>query len=214
MPVLAWSREGAGFFLEAVTRGLSSSLWRLATEAVKNANPVSLLILALTVALAGCDAQTAPVAPPSAVAPKTVADWFTFTVGGRTVRAQVAVYDAEMQRGLMERRDLGPDEGMLFVYRVPQAVSFWMRNTPTPLDIAYFTNDGVMAEVYAAFPFDETSIPSRSTRVQFVLEMHQGWYQRNGLAPGARLGLGEIAAALEARGFNAEAYGLAAAGKR
>ena len=52
---------------------------------------------------------------------------------------QLAVRPKELERGLMERRDLGTDDAMVFVFERPQPMSFWMRNTPTPLDIAYFS---------------------------------------------------------------------------
>ena len=92
------------------------------------------LWVVVALVLAGCnkDGLDKPVAP------KTVADFFPIKVGERTVRMQLAVLPAEQQLGLMFRRDLGPDDGMLFPYRAPQAMSFWMRNTLTPLDIGYF----------------------------------------------------------------------------
>ena len=108
----------------------------------------------------------------------------------------------------MGRRDLGPDQGMLFVFPKPGPQSFWMRNTPTPLDIAYFTPEGALAEVYAAFPFDERPLPSRSPRLQFVLEMNQGWYHDHGVRSGALLDLKAVAAALKARGFDPQKFRL------
>ena len=52
--------------------------------------------------------------------------------------------DAERQQGLMDRDSLAEDHGMLFVYSRPQTLSFWMRNTEIPLDIAYISQDGVI----------------------------------------------------------------------
>lgn len=143
-----------------------------------------------------------------AAAPKTVADFFPITVGGKTVRMQLAVRAPEMQRGLMERRDLGRDDGMIFVYEGPQQMSFWMRNTPTPLDIGFFSPSGVLEEVYPLHPFDETAVASRGMRLQFALETNQGWYRENGVKPGAQLDLKALTAALQARGFNPQRYGL------
>ncbi|MBI5691250.1 MAG: DUF192 domain-containing protein [Verrucomicrobia bacterium] len=123
---------------------------------------------------------------------------------------QLAVRPLEMQRGLMERRDLGRDDGMIFIYDRPQAMSFWMRNTPTPLDIGFFRGDGVLAEIYPLHPFDEKSVSSRSTDLQFALEVNQGWYRENGIKPGAKLDLAAVAAALRERGFDPARYGLPA----
>ncbi len=115
-----------------------------------------------------------------------------------------------MQMGLMHRRDLKPDQGMIFIYQRPDRMSFYMRNTPTPLDIGFFTADGVLREKYPMHPFDETSVTSRSDRIQFSVEMNQGWYDRNGVRPGAQLDLKAVAEALAARGLDPKDYGLGA----
>lgn len=174
---------------------------------MKNANPVCLrwgwLILA-SLLLAGCGRGE----PAAAAAPKTVFDHFDVKVGDRVVSMQLAVLEPEMERGLMERRDLGENEGMLFVYLRPQRMSFWMHNTPTPLDIGFFTRAGELAEVYAMQPFDETTVASRGTDLQFALEMNQGWYSAHGVRPGARIDLKALAAALRARDFDPRKFGI------
>jgi len=142
------------------------------------------------------------------VVPKTAADWFELSVGGQALRVQLAVTPSEMQRGLMERRDLGDDEGMLFVYARPDQMSFWMRNTPLPLDIGFFDSEGVLREVYALHPFDERPIRSRSLRLQFALEVNRGWFKAHGLAPGAQLDLAALAAALRERDIPLSQFGL------
>lgn len=142
-------------------------------------------------------------------ATKTVADYFPIKVGEKTVRMQLAVHPAEMQRGLMHRRDLGKDDGMLFVYAKPQKMSFWMRNTPTPLDIGFFSREGVLEEVYPMQPFDETSVASRGDRLQFALEMNQGWFRDSGVKPGAKLDVKALVAALKERGLQPHRFGLA-----
>lgn len=177
---------------------------------MKNANPVwrvgrVLWWTAMLAWLAGCDQSTAPDAPP-----KSVADFFDIRVGSKVVHMQLAVNNFEMEHGLMERRDLGVDDGMLFVFVQPQQMSFYMRNTPTPLDIGFFDDGGMLEERYAMQPFDEASIHSRSTLMQYALEMNQGWYLKNGIKPGAQLDMKAVAAALKARGFDPRKYGLTA----
>ncbi|MEO6005983.1 MAG: DUF192 domain-containing protein [Opitutus sp.] len=175
---------------------------------VKNANLVwlwrgfSLLVLAATLPLAitGCGRT----ATGSDAPPKTVADFFEIRVGNKPVRMQLAVRQEEMERGLMERRDLGENDGMLFVYDRPQQMSFWMRNTPTPLDIGFFNASGVLEEIYPLHPYDETSVKSRGDQLMFALETNQGWYHRTGTKPGSKLDLTALAAALKARGFTAD----------
>lgn len=162
-------------------------------------------LCAAVLALAGCgqggtDRAVAP--------PKTVADYFPIRVGAQTVQMQLAVYPAEMERGLMERRDLAPNQGMLFVYAQPQQMSFWMHDTPTPLDIGFFDAAGELLEVYLMQPYDESVIKSRSADVQFALEMNQGWFRDQGVQFGDRLDLKALAAALQARGLKPAAFGL------
>ena len=139
---------------------------------------------------------------------KGVEAWFPLTVGGKTLRVQVAVLAAEQQRGLMGRRDLGEDEGMVFVYPVPQQMSFWMRNTPTPLDIGFFTADGTLGEVYPLYPYDETAVRSAGMDYTLALETNQGWFAKNGIKVGAKLDLARMAEALRARGFRPERYSV------
>ena len=137
-----------------------------------------------------------------------MADFFTVSVGPKPVRMQLAIRSREMEHGLMGREDLKSDEGMLFLYETPQRMSFWMRNTPTALDIGFFTADGVLKEIYQMYPYDETPVTSRSVELQFALEMKQGWFEFNGVKPGTKLDLKALAAAIKARGFEPAVYGV------
>ena len=190
---------------------------------MKNANPVFhavadrrsrlLCVLAVAVAAAGliaCAREKAAAASPKSGAGgnKTIAERFPIKVGEHVVRMQLAVRPGEMQRGLMERRDLGRDEGMIFVYDRPQAMSFWMKNTPTALDIGFFNRAGILEEVYPLYPFDEKTVASRSNELQFALEMNQGWFRENNVKPGARLDLPAFSRALQERGFDPKRFGL------
>jgi hypothetical protein len=179
---------------------------------VKNANlhwwSVLLAVAVLVFPVAGCGAKHEAPKPETY---KTASDFFPIKVGDRTVQMQLAVFPAEMERGLMGRRDLGADQGMIFIYEQPTRMNFYMRNTPTPLDIGYFTADGRLHEVYPMYPFDEKTVSSRSEAIQLALEMNQGWYKANDVKTGAQLDLTALAAALSARGFRPEAFEL---GKR
>ena len=172
---------------------------------MKNANLVSRIgcLLALALAVAGCGAKE-----PVATTPKTVADYFSIKVGDRAVRMQLAVLMPEMERGLMGRRELKSDEGMIFVYQRPQQMTFWMHDTPTPLDIGFFNSDGELVEVYPLLPFDERTVASRSRSLQYALEMNQNWYRDNGVRPGAKLDLAALRAALKERDFDPTKFGL------
>ena len=164
-------------------------------------------------ALVGCDRnQTAPVASAET---KTIDDRFAIKVGERTVSMQVAARPDEMQKGLMYRKAMGAEEGMIFVFEKPQRMSFWMRNTEISLDIGYFDVHGVLKEIYPMYPHDESAVKSRSQELQFCLEMNQGWYASKGVRPGAQLDLKALAAALRARSLKPEEMGLqVAAGEK
>jgi hypothetical protein len=159
----------------------------------------------LALLIVGC----APGKPEDAAsAQKTVYDHFPFQLGGHAVSLQVAVLDPEQQRGLMQRPDLGKDEGMIFVDAAPKQENFWMKNTPEPLDVAYLGPDGVIAEIYPLYPFDLRPVTSRGTRLQFAVEMPQGWFAANGVRPGAGIDLKALAAVLKERGFDPVRFGL------
>ncbi|MDB6165192.1 MAG: hypothetical protein JWQ83_332 [Lacunisphaera sp.] len=162
---------------------------------------VALVALVLLTACGGSDAAKND-------APKTVDDRFPIKVGERTVQMQIAALSAEQQKGLMFRKTMGADEGMLFVFTAPQPQGFWMRNTTLPLDIGYFEPSGELKEIYPMYPLDEKTVPSRSRSIQFCLEMNQGWFRQNGVTAGAKLDLKAVAEALKARGLKPEQAGL------
>jgi uncharacterized membrane protein (UPF0127 family) len=169
-------------------------------------------LAAAMLALAGCAQGSEPAAGLPTVAKgaevKDAKAFFPLTVGEKTLRVQLAVTLPEMQRGLMGRRDLGSDDGMVFVYPAPQRMSFWMKNTPTPLDIGFFTPDGTLGEVYPLYPYDTTTVSSAGSDYTLALEVNQGWFAKHGLKPGARLNLAQLAEALAARGFEPRRYGV------
>lgn len=140
--------------------------------------------------------------------PKTVDDRFAIKVGDRTVSMQIAALPPELQKGLMFRKTMGEDEGMLFVFTAPQPQGFYMRNTTLPLDIGYFDASGELKEIYPLYPLDERTVKSRSRHIQFCLEMNQGWFARSGVKPGAKLDLKAVAEAMKARGLKPETAGL------
>jgi hypothetical protein len=127
---------------------------------------------------------------------------------GHTVRAQVALSFPEQRQGLMGRPQLDADAGMLFPYRQPQAMSFWMANTLIHLDVGFFTSDGVLREVHTMVAGDTTATRSRRSDLRFALEMNAGWFARHNVRPGARLDLADLAAALRQRGADPATYGL------
>lgn len=136
-------------------------------------------LLRLALALAACTsalAQTAAQKLPST----------GLTAGIHVIQAEVARTPEQRATGLMFRRDMGPNEGMLFVFERAGTQCFWMRNTFLPLTIAFLADDGRIVNLDDMKPQTETSHCS-SEPVRHVLEMNQGWFARRGLKPGDRL---------------------------
>lgn len=108
---------------------------------------------------------------------------------GKTFRFMVEFADTDRTReyGLMCRRSLAPDRGMLFDFKQPQQVGFWMRNTLIPLDIIYIRPDGVILSIARnARPLDESPIPSGGV-IRGVLELAGGRAAQLGILPGDRV---------------------------
>ena len=89
----------------------------------------------------------------------------------------------QQERGLMFRRALGPDRGMVFPYNPPRNVAFWMRNTLIPLDMIFIRADRTIARIATAKPLDETPVPSGEP-IGAVLEVAGGRAAELGIRQG------------------------------
>lgn len=134
--------------------------------------------------------------------------WFPLHLGETVLQVQLAVTPEEKAKGLMFREKLAKGHGMLFAFQNSGPQRFWMRNTRIPLDIGYFSPEGVLKEIHAAQPFDESGCPSRSDNIKIVLELNQGAFRAAKQFPGAKLNLNDIAVALEKRGFSSQQFGI------
>lgn len=105
------------------------------------------------------------------------------------VTVEIARTPRERQVGLMYRKELAADAGMLFVFENPQQLSFWMRNTYVPLDMIFIGADlTVLGVVENTTPLSDQScsVPGLS---QFVLEVNALFARRHGIAAGTRVRL-------------------------
>jgi uncharacterized membrane protein (UPF0127 family) len=93
--------------------------------------------------------------------------------GDHRFTVEVAQTPAEQEAGLMFRRSLAGDRGMIFPYDPPQDVAFWMKNTLIPLDMVFIRADGTIARIATAKPLDETPVPAGEP-VAAVLELRGG----------------------------------------
>jgi len=104
--------------------------------------------------------------------------------GPQRFSVEVASTPDQMALGLMFRRSLAPDAGMLFVYGSERPVAFWMKNTVIPLDMLFIGADGHIRRIAErTVPLSETPISSVDP-VSAVLELNGGTAERLGIKPG------------------------------
>ena len=144
------------------------------------------------IALAGCD-----VGEPGAEKVRTIPVRIVGAGGEHVFQAEVAETQAEQARGLMYRTDLVADSAMLFAPYPPgggepRETSFWMKNTPTSLDIVFIRSDGTIARIAEnTVPFSEAPVSSGEP-VSAVLELRGGRASELGIGEGDRVSWARI----------------------
>ena len=116
------------------------------------------------------------------------------TSGGDEVEVRVEIADNffEQTRGLMYRKELGEDRGMLFVYPQERELSYWMKNTRIPLSIAYIDSERRIVDILDMKPLDDEPPHYVSSEpVQYALEVNQGFFEKRGVEEGNRVELPE-----------------------
>jgi len=136
------------------------------------------LLLALALAAAS--------APSLAQEPQTDLPRVRLGAGMYRIDAQVALSPEQRATGLMFRKQMPQQEGMLFAFEEPGVQCFWMKNTVLPLTAAFIADDGEIVNLADMKP--QTTDSHCSARpVRYVLEMNQGWFARKGIKAGSRL---------------------------
>ena len=110
----------------------------------------------------------------------------TLGAGMYLIQAQVAVTPQQQEIGLMFRREMPTNEGMLFVFEDNSVKCFWMKNTILPLTAAFVEDDGTIANLADMQP-QTTNSHCSARPVRYVLEMNQGWFARRGIKAGQRM---------------------------
>ena len=142
------------------------------TSLKARAFPIVLASLLCATALA----QTGPQKLPS----------IRLNAGIHNIQAEVAQSPDERSTGLMFRKEMGTNEGMLFAFEQPAQQCFWMKNTLLPLSIAFIADDGSIVNIDHMKP--QTLESHCSTKpVRFVLEMNEGWFDKRSIKPGTKL---------------------------
>lgn len=149
--------------------------------------PTQALPARLATRLTACLALAAALTPalaqdgPQAKLPTT-----DITAGMHLIHAELAVTPAQQQVGMMLRRGMGANEGMLFVNDDSGVRCFWMRNTLIPLSIAFIADDGTIVNIAEMQARSDDSHCSAKP-VRYALEMNQGWFAKRHLKAGLKL---------------------------
>ena len=108
----------------------------------------------------------------------------TTAQGDQRFAIELALTAAQQEQGLMYRRELATDAGMLFIFPQTQPTAFWMKNTLIPLDMLFIAADGRVADIHErAVPLSEANIPAKMP-VRAVLEVNGGTVARLGIKRG------------------------------
>jgi uncharacterized membrane protein (UPF0127 family) len=107
--------------------------------------------------------------------------------GMHLIRAEVAADFSTRGQGLMHRKSLAPNAGMLFVFDGAALHCMWMKNTYIPLSVAFVDDQGTILNIADMQPHSEQSHCAVRPAL-YALEMTQGWFAQRGIKPGMKLG--------------------------
>jgi uncharacterized membrane protein (UPF0127 family) len=108
------------------------------------------------------------------------------TAGMHVIHAELAVTSDQQATGMMFRRGMGTNDGMLFVNDEAGQRCFWMRNTLIPLSIAFLADDGTIVNIADMAPRSDESHCSAKP-VKYALEVPLGWFAKRGFKAGLRV---------------------------
>lgn len=108
------------------------------------------------------------------------------TVNGHKLMVEVAHTDPERMQGLMNRRILPEDRGMLFVFPEADRHAMWMMNTYIPLSVAFLDERGAIINIEDMKPQTQDAHPAAKP-AKYALEVNLGWFKRHGAKPGAKV---------------------------
>jgi len=104
-------------------------------------------------------------------------------IGQKEIWVEVARTPEERNHGLMDRKVLGKDEGMLFIFETEDRHGFWMKNTFIPLSIAFIDKNGKIAWITDMQPLTlDSHVPPQP--ILYALEMNKGWFSSHGIKAG------------------------------
>jgi uncharacterized membrane protein (UPF0127 family) len=107
-------------------------------------------------------------------------------VGAHALRVEVMTNDEERARGLMHRKHLGANDGMLFVFDEPAYHSMWMKDTLIPLSVAFLDRNGVILNILDMEPHTLEPNVSAGPSI-YAIETNKGWFAAKKIKPGDKV---------------------------
>lgn len=144
--------------------------------------------LMLICSISGCRtpaSQIAPIAQPMAEV--------ATPAGPIHIELEIADTPDKRTRGLMERRSLGVNSGMIFVFPNEEPLSFWMKNTYIPLDMIFVNREHSIVGIVANAEPLTLSSRSVATPAQYVIEVNGGFCETHQISQGQRVILHDVA---------------------
>lgn len=111
---------------------------------------------------------------------------------GAKIKAELAITPQETEKGLMFRKELAKNRGMLFVFEKDESRMFWMKNTLIDLDMVFITSDGIVNNVAERVPHSYVYTPDNQVEVRggfgrYVLELAAGSAKEHNITEGSKI---------------------------
>ena len=140
----------------------------------------TILVLLVTFSLFQCDRNLPGTLPTMEI-----------RIGGEPLTVEVAADPDSRTAGLKGRETMAAEHGMLFAFPAPQKVGFYMKDTPLPLDVAFFDEQGFLIEYFSMHPDDGKAIYTSPEPAIYAIETNRGWFRERGISKYAQLELPE-----------------------
>jgi len=105
-------------------------------------------------------------------------------VGREELVTELALSPREQRTGMMFRTHMADNAGMLFPMPEPRVASFWMKNCPLPLSVAYLDSGGIIKEIHDLEPYNTNAVVSANGDIRFALETPRGWFEKHQIHEG------------------------------
>ena len=111
----------------------------------------------------------------------------TIWVSETPLRVEIKDTPSGWSRGLMYRKKLPKNQGMLFIFENSDFHSFWMKNTYIPLSIAFISASKEIVQIDSMFPFDAVTSHFPKEPIKYAIEVNQGWFRQHKIKLGDRV---------------------------